>query len=152
MVRSDIPGSQELTGQETPENSELTFKDSEADNSEVSTYTTVDSDIPMPPMKRYAHHGKRRRSYTEELFRCQFTDMVSRTPLICNHLLWKYQPLQLREHLATHIDPDRVSCMTDDQISQTYTDAKRIFLEAIPEDLEPDNSDLEDLEDDQEED
>lgn len=142
-------GTQELTAQETAESTASAFKVGASDNSEVSSYTEVDSDIPMPPMKRYAHHGKRRRSYTEELFRCQFTDMISRTPLICNHLLWKYQPLQLREHLATHIEPDQVAQMSDEQISKRYTDAKRIFLEAIPEDMEPDNSDLEELEEDE---
>jgi hypothetical protein len=35
------------------------------------------SEIPVP--KRYAHHGKRRRSYTEEMFRCPLVDMISRS-------------------------------------------------------------------------
>lgn len=91
-----------------------------------------------PVFKRYAHHGKRRRSYTEEMFRCQFTDMISRTPLICNHLLWKNKPDELREHLLEHLKVEEVQCLTDDQVKQRYADAKRIFLEGIPEDEEDD--------------
>lgn len=92
----------------------------------------ITDDIPV--MRRYAHHGKRRRDYTDELFRCQFVDMISRTPLVCNHLLWKTKMPELREHLATHIPIDEVTKMSDSEVSDRFSDAKRIFLESIPED------------------
>jgi len=103
-------------------------------NPEIST------SIPVP--KRYAHLGKRRRSYTEELFRCQFTDMISRSSLVCNHLLWKNRPHELREHLLEHLDVEKVNEMDDAQVLACYADAKRIFLEGIPEDI--DEEDYED--------
>jgi hypothetical protein len=123
-------GHQDQTGSEIPEGSEIPSKETQSDNPEIST------SIPVP--KRYAHHGKRRRSYTDELFRCQFTDMISRTPLICNHLLWRNKPAELREHLKEHLDLDLVNKLTDSEVSQRYSEAKRIFLEGIPEDLDED--------------
>jgi hypothetical protein len=97
-----------------------------------------------PVFKRYAHHGKRRRSYTEEMFRCQFTDMISRTPLICNHLLWKNKPDELRNHLLEHLKVEEVQDLTDAQVSEKFQNAKRIFLEGIPEDLDEDGNPPED--------
>jgi len=90
----------------------------------------------IPPPKRYAHLGKRRRSYTEEMFRCQFTDMISRTPLVCNALLWKEKIPELREHLETHMKVEEVQAMTDTEVIACYQNAKRIFLEGIPEDVD----------------
>ncbi len=108
------------SGQETPESSGL-----EPVNSEVSA---------TPPVaKRYGHFGKRRRSYTEEMFRCQFTDMISRSELVCNHLLWKNRPDDLREHLSLHMDSKD---LTDAQVIEHYIDAKRIHLVGIPEDCD----------------
>lgn len=108
-----------------------------AESSETSPVNSenpiqLSSDIPV--MKRYAHHGKRRRSYTEELFRCQFTDMISRSPLICNHLLWKSKPDKLREHLLEHMKVAEVMDLTDSQVLEKYTDAKKIFLEGVTDD------------------
>lgn len=103
------------------------------------------SAVPVP--KRYAHHGKRRRSYTDEMFRCQFTDMISRTPLICNHLLWKGKITELREHLLEHKKLEEVQAMSDDDVRACYMDAKRIFLEGIPEDDEDEDTLKEDNED-----
>jgi len=125
---SDAKGvSESQTGLEMPEGIPgVTSKVSGTDNPEIST------SIPVP--KRYAHHGKRRRSYTEELFRCQFTDMISRTPLVCNHLLWKNRPTELREHLLEHLKVEDVQKMDDSQVLACYADAKRIFLDGIPED------------------
>jgi hypothetical protein len=114
-----------------------------ADNQEIA----LSSDHPLPVKKRYAHLGKRRRSYTEELFRCQFTDMISRTPLICNHLLWRNKPLELRDHLKEHMKVEEVDALTDDEISKRYSDAKRIFLEGIPEDEEGDEDGTEEDQD-----
>jgi hypothetical protein len=94
----------------------------------------LSSNIPAPPAKHYAHRGKRRRSYTEELFRCQFTDMISRTPLVCNHLLWKNRPQELREHLQEHLTLDEVQKLSDDDVLKSYANAKKIYLEGIPED------------------
>lgn len=92
----------------------------------------IDSDIPV--MKRYAHHGKRRRAYTEEMFRCQLTDMISRTPLICGHLLWKSRPDELRDHLTEHMNVEDVAKLTDSQVLERYTDAKKQFLEGVTDD------------------
>ncbi len=95
------------------------------------------SSVPVP--KRYAHHGKRRRSYTEEMFRCQITHMVSRTPLVCNHLLWKERISELREHLIEHGKKvEDVQSMGDDEVRSYYQNAKRIFLEGIPDDADDD--------------
>ncbi len=124
------------TGQETPEGScQL------ADNPEVSAF---------PVQKRYGHFGKRRRSYTDEMFRCQFVDMISRSELVCNHLLWKSRPDDLRDHLTLHMDLALVQAMSDDDVRQKYTDAKKIFLIGIPEDcddeIDNEEGDLEDHE------
>lgn len=106
------------------------------------------SDIPSPKQqaealakaeegkKRYAHHGKRRRRFTEELFRCPHIDKISRSDLVCNALLWKNRPDELRKHLAEHISLDEIGKMTDDEVTNWYVQAKRIFLAGIPEDLE----------------
>lgn len=101
----------------------------------------------IPPPRKYAHSGKRRRSYTDELFRCQFVDMISRTPLICNHLLWRNNLPALRDHLAEHMKVEEVQVLTDTQIKEKYAEAKRIFLEHIPEDGDPEE-DEEDCDDD----
>ena len=93
------------------------------------------------PKRRYARHGKRRRSYTEELFRCQFTDMISRTPLVCNHLLWKSKPQELRDHLLEHMKVAEVLDLSDSQVLAKYTDAKKIYLEGIPEDCDDNDED-----------
>lgn len=129
----DIPsiGAQSETGQETPEGLVVDVSKASTiieDNPEVS----IDSDIPA--MKRYAHHGKRRRAYTEELFRCQLTDMISRTPLVCNHLLWKNKPEQLRDHLLEHLKVSEVMDLTDSQVLERYTNAKKIYLEGVTDD------------------
>lgn len=109
------------------------------------------STIPPPTVKRYAHSGKRRRSYTEEMFRCQFTDMISRTALVCNHLLWRNRPDTLREHLLEHLSSDEVAALTDAQVVHKYTKAGKIYLEEIPEDSwdpTPEDEDAEDSEGD----
>lgn len=90
----------------------------------------------IPPPKRYAHHGKRRRKFTEELFRCQHVDKISRSDLVCNALLWKNRPQELRAHLQEHIDLDQIGKMSDDEVREWYVQAKRIFLQGIPEDLD----------------
>lgn len=100
---------------------------------------TISSDLPTP--KRYAHHGKRRRSYTDELFRCQFVDKISRSDLVCNALLWRNRPQELREHLLEHLPIDQISKMDDDTVRAWYTDAKRIYLQGIPEDIDDDQED-----------
>lgn len=110
----------------------------------VATVLTND----IPPPKRYAHHGKRRRSYTEELFRCQHVDKISKSDLVCNALLWKNRPMELRQHLLEHLSVEKVGNMTDAQILESYTDAKRIFLQGIPEDADEDQ-DEEGSEDDE---
>lgn len=111
------------------------------DRSTESLPGDLTSDIPPP--KRYAHHGKRRRRFTEELFRCQFVDKISRSDLVCNSLLWKNRPDELRSHLQEHLTLDQIGRMTDDDVRKWYTDAKRIFLQGIPED------EMEDEEDDE---
>lgn len=96
----------------------------------------------IPPPKRYAHHGKRRRRFTEELFRCQFIDKISRSDLVCNSLLWKNRPDELRAHLVNHLTLDQIGKMSDDEVRNWYTNAKRIFLAGIPEDdMEGDEED-----------
>lgn len=99
-------------------------------NSEIPI--SLESDVPV--MKRYAHHGKRRRAYTEEMFRCQLTDMISRSSLVCNHLLWKNRPDQLRDHLTEHMKVADVMDLTDSQVLERYTDAKKIYLEGVTDD------------------
>ena len=95
----------------------------------------------IPPPKRYAHHGKRRRKFTEELFRCAHVDKISRSDLVCNSLLWKNRPDELRAHLHEHLTVDEIGKMTDDDVKKWYVDAKRIFLQGIPEDLEEGDED-----------
>lgn len=104
-------------------------------------------DAPKPEIKRYAHHGKRRRSYTDELFRCKFVSKIVSDNLICGALLWRNKPAELRAHLLTHLQLDIVAQMSDDQVRESYTDAKRIFLEHIPDDTVH-GLDEEDLDDD----
>ncbi len=103
------------------------------------------SAIPTP--KRYAHHGKRRRSYTEEMFRCQHVDKISRSDLVCNSLLWKNRPATLRAHLLEHISVDKVNKMSEDEVNSWYVNARRIFLAGIPEDLDDDDENAETEED-----
>ena len=100
----------------------------------------LETGIPGP--KRYAHLGKRRRSYTDELFRCPIVDKISRSDLVCNHLLWRNKLSELREHLATHLDVASVAGMSDIQVQEHYMPAKRIMLQPIPEDG-PEEDDLE---------
>lgn len=92
----------------------------------------LEDSIPAP--KRYGHFGKRRRSYTDELFRCPIIDKISRTDLVCNHLLWRNNLAELRDHLAQHLNLEQVSKLTDSQVREHFTDARRIFLQPIPED------------------
>lgn len=87
----------------------------------------------LPP-KRYAHHGKRRRSYTEEMLRCQYVDKISRSDLVCNSLLWLNRPDELRAHLLEHLSSEEVAKKSNDEVRAWFTQAKRIFLEGIPED------------------
>lgn len=109
----------------------------------------ADPNAPKPDIKRYAHHGKRRRSYTEELFRCQHTTKVVSDELVCGALLWKNRSKDLRSHLLSHLDLATVQAMSDEQVLQSYTDAKRIFLEALPDDeiFGQDEDDLDEDED-----
>jgi hypothetical protein len=66
----------------------------------------------------------------------------------CGHdfTIWKERISELREHLCEHRKVADVDAMTDDQVRACYMDAKRIFLEGIPEDADED--DLEDEESD----
>jgi hypothetical protein len=105
--------------------------DNKFDNSETYLIT---SDIAPP--KRYAHFGKRRKSFTEEMFRCPHTDKVSRSELICGALLWRNRPEKLREHLLEHLSKQGVHAMSDDQVISWYIDAKHIMLSEIPEDTD----------------
>jgi len=111
---------------------------------EPSETIELTSAIPVP--KRYAHRGKRRRSYTEEMFRCPFVDMISRTPLVCNHLLFRDKISELRDHLIQHKNVAEVQVMTDDEVRACFIDAKRIFLKGIPEDVDDEDDDLEESE------
>lgn len=90
--------------------------------------------VDYPTLKHYAHYGKKRKNYEGAMVRCGFTDMISRTPLVCNHLLWRKNPDKLREHLCEHMQVDLVQKMTDYEVLQQYFDAERIFLPGIPED------------------
>lgn len=97
------------------------------------TNIELTSEIPIPK-KPMRHKGKRRRSYTEEMFRCQFTDMISRTPLVCNHLLWKEKISELRMHLCQHKVLEDVQQMTDDQVRNCYLSAARIHMDGVTDD------------------
>jgi hypothetical protein len=97
-----------------------------------------------PPPKRYAHHGKRRRSYTEEMLRCQYVDKISRSDLVCNSLLWLNRPDELRDHLLEHLSSAEVAKKTDLEVRACFTQAKRIFLEGIPEDSDDEEEDPDD--------
>lgn len=128
---------------------------STADASATRVEGFVISDDIAPP-KRYAHFGKRRRSFTEELFRCQYVDKISRSDLVCNALLWRNRPAELRKHLLEHLTKEQVSTMADDQVVAWYVEAKHIMLTEIPEDSDfsddyslEDLDDLEDLEEDE---
>jgi hypothetical protein len=99
-----------------------------------------------PPPKRYAHHGKRRRSYTEEMLRCQYVDKISKSDLVCNSLLWLNRPDDLRAHILEHLSSEEVAKKSDLEVRAWFTQAKRIFLEGIPEDSD-DEEDEEDPDD-----
>ena len=101
----------------------------------------LETGVALTPARRYAHLGKRRRSYTDELFRCPIVDQISRSTLVCNHLLWRDKISELRDHLSTHLNVESVAKMTDAQVREQYTEARCIMLEPIPED------ELDDLED-----
>jgi hypothetical protein len=117
---------------------------------EVIEGFVIDSDIEPP--KRYAHFGKRRRSFTEELFRCQYVDKISRSDLVCNALLWRNRPEELRKHLLQHLGEQEVRRMTDDQVTNWYVEAKHIMLTEIPEDSDFSGDDnLEDFDEEDEE-
>lgn len=120
------------TGMEPQSNSDPILTNAEAPITLTSS---------VPPPKRYAHHGKRRRSYTEEMFRCQHVDKISRSDLVCNSLLWRNRPQALREHLLEHLTVDQVEKMTDDEVIKWYSEAKRIFLQGIPEDCDEEDED-----------
>jgi hypothetical protein len=120
---------------ESPMESESERKDRYVGENPASP-PILDSEIPPP--KRYAHHGKRRRKFTEELFRCPCVDKISRSDLVCNSLLWRNRPDELRAHLQEHLTVDQIGKMTDAEVTKWYVDAKRIFLQGIPEDLEED--------------
>jgi hypothetical protein len=130
-----------LYGESTPSDAESPMEsESERKDRYVGENPTsppiLDSEIPPP--KRYAHHGKRRRKFTEELFRCPCVDKISRSDLVCNSLLWRNRPDELRAHLQEHLTVDQIGKMTDAEVTKWYVDAKRIFLQGIPEDLEED--------------
>lgn len=95
----------------------------------------------IPPPKRYAHHGKRRRRFTEELFRCQYVDKISRSDLVCNSLLWRNRPEELRAHLLEHLTLDEIGKMTDAQVANWFNPAKKIYLAGIPEDEQEEDED-----------
>lgn len=131
-------------GPDNAESAPISESDRETGDSLLKTQTdnipiTLTSSVPPP--KRYAHHGKRRRSYTEEMFRCQHVDKISRSDLVCNSLLWKNRPETLREHLLEHLTVDQVEKMTDDEVIKWYSEAKRIFLQGIPEDCDDEDED-----------
>jgi hypothetical protein len=100
----------------------------------------LEDNVPLPEgTKKYSHYGKTR--FKPNLIRCPLVDSISRSTLICNHLLWKNHPAELREHLTEHLSVEVVSAMSDEQVLEYFVPAKRIFLERIPED-----GDEEDLE------
>jgi hypothetical protein len=132
VTHADVSAPDESTGDGTPG-----AADRAPDNSEPRILVTS----AVPPPKRYAHHGKRRRSYTEEMFRCQHVDKISRSDLVCNALLWKDRPRVLREHLLAHLTLDQVGKMTDDEVTRWYVEAKRIFLQGVPEDCDDEEDD-----------
>lgn len=104
------------------------------DNEDDDKPVDLVSDIPPP--KRYAHHGKRRRKFTDEMFRCHYVDKISRSDLVCNALLWRSRVDNLREHLKEHISLDVIAKMSDDNVRDWYNPAKRIMLQGIPEDID----------------
>lgn len=102
----------------------------------------------LPPPKRYAHFGKRRRSFTDEMFRCQYVDKISRSDLVCNSLLWKNRDQALREHLTQHILQEEIDKLDNDQVRAWYKNAKKIYLQRIPEDGDEDvNAEVEEFTD-----
>ena len=104
----------------------------------------ITSEFPAP--KRYAHHGKRRRRFTAEMFRCPAVDKISRSDLVCGALLWKNRLEQLRAHLSEHLSVAQIENMSDDEVKQWYIQAKKIYLEGIPEDEMGDEDEDESIE------
>lgn len=105
----------------------------------------LDNNIPLPEGgKKYSHYGKTR--FKPDLIRCSLSDAISRSTLICNHLLWKSRPAELREHLAEHLSLEAVAGMSDEQVLAHFIPAKRIFLERIPEDGDEDDLEAVDAE------
>lgn len=94
----------------------------------------IDDSYPAP--KRYGHYGKRRKRYTEEMFRCPFTYMISRSSLICGHLLWKDRVPDLRAHLQEHLELAKVQVMTDSDVIKQYDQAQIISQPGIKDDDE----------------
>jgi hypothetical protein len=81
-----------------------------------------------------AHKGRRRRKFTQELFRCLHVTEARGRMLPCNALLWRYKPEDLREHLLEHLDENLVLSLTDQEVIQKYSDAARIHLEGVIDD------------------
>lgn len=130
-----VSEAQSQSGPGTPEATLETLK--------VTDSAKLESWVKRP----YAHKGKRRRSYTEEMFRCQIVDQISRSTLVCNHLLWRNKPLELREHLTEHMKVAVVMELSDIEVLSYYTDAKKIYLQAIPEDEGDPNQEIPEEED-----
>lgn len=113
----------------------------------------IDDDVPLPEdTKKYSHYGKIRRKDDQLLIRCTLVDSISRSTLICNHLVWRNRPNEAREHLLEHLALEHVSVMSDDEVFDHYINAKRIFLERAPEDDQdiPDEDEEEEEEEEEE--
>lgn len=94
----------------------------------------IESDVPSP--KNYAHLGRRRRSYTDELFRCTLHIQISRHRTVCNHLLWRSKPDELLAHLR---EVHKIENVSDENLQSYFCGARKILLEPIPEDEEFDD-------------
>jgi hypothetical protein len=103
----------------------------------------------------YAHFGKRRRRFTEEMVRCPLhgvhlemaldkdPDRGTLTNTIeakiqCNKLLWVNRPEELRAHLIEHLSEKEVDSLSDDEVRSRFIEAKRSWLPVEDDDIEDD--------------
>lgn len=91
--------------------------------------------------KVYAHRGKRRKKYTEELFRCQFVTLVGHQTLVCNCLLWKNRSDELRTHLLEHFPSYLVTSLTLQQLTKCYSNASSVWIDGMPRSIDDDSPD-----------
>lgn len=96
----------------------------------------------------YAHFGKRRRRFTEEMVRCPLAGCtleahseeglnLIQTGVQCNALLWTVRIDELRNHLAEHVGKREVDSLSDEEVTSRFIEAKRAWIPLGDDDEDP---------------